>query len=104
MVYTPASTPVAYDAWPTYQELINSGKRVVAFLSAGADTSSVPYLLDEFTNIWETPFDVSGAHHSAEKLADAASMAANRRLVPLHGGSRDGFCRGQDGALLPLFS
>ncbi|GJN89687.1 hypothetical protein Rhopal_002674-T1 [Rhodotorula paludigena] len=57
MVYTPASTPVAYDAWPTYQELINSGKRVVAFLSAGADTSSVPYLLDEFTNIWETPFD-----------------------------------------------
>ncbi|GAA6046402.1 hypothetical protein JCM3770_004901 [Rhodotorula araucariae] len=56
-VYTPSSTPVAYDAWPTYQELISAGTRVVSFLAQNADTSSVPYLLDEFTNIWETPYD-----------------------------------------------
>ncbi|BGP39161.1 hypothetical protein JCM10449v2_003099 [Rhodotorula kratochvilovae] len=56
-VYTPSSTPVAYDAWPTYQELISAGTRVVSFLAQNADTSSVPYLLDEFTNVWETPYD-----------------------------------------------
>ncbi|GAA5844082.1 hypothetical protein JCM9279_003727 [Rhodotorula babjevae] len=55
-VYTPSSTPVAYDAWPTYQELITAGTRVVSFLAQNADTSAVPYLLDEFTNVWETPY------------------------------------------------
>ncbi|TNY21240.1 PLC-like phosphodiesterase [Rhodotorula diobovata] len=54
--YTPSSTPVAYSAWPTYQELIDAGTRVVSFLAQNADTSSVPYLLDEFTNVWETPY------------------------------------------------
>lgn len=57
-VYTPSSTPVAYDAWPTYQELITAGTRVVSFLAQNADTSAVPYLLDEFTNVWETPYGV----------------------------------------------
>ncbi|GAA6031167.1 hypothetical protein JCM8097_004037 [Rhodosporidiobolus ruineniae] len=55
--YTPASVPVAYDAWPTYGELIGNGTRVVSFLAQNADVSEVPYLLDEFTNIWETPYD-----------------------------------------------
>lgn len=57
--YTPTNVPIAYSDWPTYQELIGSGKRVVSFLAQNADISSVPYLLDEFTNIWETPYDVS---------------------------------------------
>ncbi|BGP07212.1 hypothetical protein JCM10049v2_003043 [Rhodotorula toruloides] len=55
--YTPTNVPIAYSDWPTYQELISSGKRVVSFLAQNADFSSVPYLLDEFTNIWETPYD-----------------------------------------------
>ncbi|KAM0788845.1 hypothetical protein ACM66B_002930 [Microbotryomycetes sp. NB124-2] len=54
--YQPTSVPVAYDSWPTLQELIDSGKRVVSFLAQGADMSTAPYLLDEFTHIWETPF------------------------------------------------
>ncbi|GAA6016099.1 hypothetical protein JCM10207_004443 [Rhodosporidiobolus poonsookiae] len=55
--YTPTNVPVAYADWPTYSELISSGKRVVSFLAQNADVSAVPYLLDEFTNIWETPYD-----------------------------------------------
>lgn len=46
MSYVPTSTPVAYNAWPTLQELISSGKRVVSFMDYNADYSSVNYILD----------------------------------------------------------
>jgi hypothetical protein len=59
-VYTPANVPIAYSEWPTLREMINAGTRVVSFLAQNADVSSVPYLIDEFTNIWETPYDVRG--------------------------------------------
>ncbi|GAA5837498.1 hypothetical protein JCM3766R1_006824 [Sporobolomyces carnicolor] len=55
--YTPQSVPVAYDDWPTLGSMISAGGRVVSFLAQGADVSTVPYLLDEFTNVWETPYD-----------------------------------------------
>ncbi|KAM0747439.1 PLC-like phosphodiesterase [Meredithblackwellia eburnea MCA 4105] len=55
--YTPTSVPIAYDDWPTLSTLISSGKRLVSFLAQNADFSSAPYLIDEFTNIWETPYD-----------------------------------------------
>ena len=45
--YTPSSTPVKYDDWPTLQTLISAGSRAVTFLASGADTSTVPYILDE---------------------------------------------------------
>ena len=46
--------------WPTLGDLIDSGKRVIVFLDAGADTDrSVPYILPEFEMIWETPFSVT---------------------------------------------
>ncbi|KAI5477347.1 phospholipase C [Pseudohyphozyma bogoriensis] len=55
--YTPSTVPIAYADWPTLQTLISAGTRLVSFLAQNADVSSVPYLLDEFTNIWETPYD-----------------------------------------------
>ena len=40
--------------------MIDSGKRVVVFMDAGADSDrSVPYILPEFPNGWETPFSVT---------------------------------------------
>jgi len=39
--------------------MIDSGKRLVTFLDNQANLSTVPYLLDEFTNIWESAFDVT---------------------------------------------
>jgi len=56
-VYTPNDYPVQYGSWPTLGSLIDSNQRVISFLASGADYSSVPYLLDEFTHIWETPFN-----------------------------------------------
>lgn len=58
--YVPPSIPVKQSDWPTLGELIDSGKRVVVFLDAGADSDrSVPYILPEFPMIWETPFSVT---------------------------------------------
>ncbi|OJT12759.1 hypothetical protein TRAPUB_10707 [Trametes pubescens] len=62
LAYVPPSLPVKQSDWPTLGELIDSGKRVVVFLDAGADTDrSVPYILPEFQMIWETPFSVTDA-------------------------------------------
>ncbi|KAL9932878.1 hypothetical protein V8E36_008133 [Tilletia maclaganii] len=51
--------------WPTLGSLIDAGTPVVSFLASGAD-DFVPYLIDEFTSIWENrygqltlPFDCS---------------------------------------------
>ncbi|KAG6826451.1 hypothetical protein H0H93_016493 [Arthromyces matolae] len=49
--------PMKYSDWPTLGEMIESGKRVVVFMDAGADTSLVNFILPEFSMIWETPFD-----------------------------------------------
>ncbi|KAI0633661.1 PLC-like phosphodiesterase [Trametes polyzona] len=60
LAYVPPSIPVKQKDWPTLGELIDSGKRVVVFLDAGADSDrSVPYILPEFPMIWETPFSVT---------------------------------------------
>ncbi|KAF8632996.1 hypothetical protein AX15_001593 [Amanita polypyramis BW_CC] len=56
--FVPQSTPLQASQWPTLGSMIDSGKRLVTFLDNGADTS-YPYLLDEFTQIWETAYDVT---------------------------------------------
>lgn len=46
--------PMPQSAWPTLGSMIDSGKRVVVFLDAGADGSDggvVPYILPEFTMV-----------------------------------------------------
>jgi len=57
--YAPPAAIVPSTQWPTLGALIDSGKRLLTFLDNGADFTTVPYLIDEFTNIWETPFDVT---------------------------------------------
>jgi hypothetical protein len=55
-IYQPPKTAMALDDWPTLSEMIISGKRVVTFIDYNFDTDTVPYMLWEFYNIWETPF------------------------------------------------
>ncbi|EEB95538.1 hypothetical protein MPER_05475, partial [Moniliophthora perniciosa FA553] len=56
--YSPEQASLPATGWPTLGSLIDSGKRLLTFLDNGAD-ASVPYLIDEFTNIWETQFSVT---------------------------------------------
>ncbi|KAI0347688.1 PLC-like phosphodiesterase [Trametopsis cervina] len=57
--YTPPSAALPASGWPTLGSLIDGGTRLVSFLAQQADFTQVPYLIDEFTNVWETAFDVT---------------------------------------------
>ncbi|KAF5312302.1 hypothetical protein D9619_002929 [Psilocybe cf. subviscida] len=56
--FKPQTPSLPRTAWPTLGELIDGNTRLLTFLDNGADTTQVPYLIDEFTNIWETAFNV----------------------------------------------
>jgi len=57
--YSPTAAVTPFTDWPTLGSMIDSGQRLLTFLDNGADFTSVPYIIDEFTNIWETAFDVT---------------------------------------------
>jgi len=57
--FAPTAATIPASGWPTLGSMIDSGKRLVTFLDTGADFNSVPYIIDEFTNMWETKFDVT---------------------------------------------
>ncbi|KAJ6109948.1 PLC-like phosphodiesterase [Penicillium sp. IBT 16267x] len=54
--YVPWKIPMSLDDWPTLSEMILTGKRAVVFMDYDANQAEYPYLLDEFSQMWETPF------------------------------------------------
>ena len=44
--------------WPTVASMVSSNKRLVTFLSSGANEEAVPFLLPEFDYIFETDFGI----------------------------------------------
>ncbi|KAF5010009.1 hypothetical protein FDECE_3788 [Fusarium decemcellulare] len=56
-VYHAPYLPMALDDWPTLEDLIIRGKRVIMFIDYVANQKKYPWLLDEFSQVWETPFD-----------------------------------------------
>lgn len=74
--YSPTAAILTEFDWPTLGSMIDANKRLVTFLDNGANFAAVPYIIDgahvsprlvsfysndvfaEFTNIWETKFDV----------------------------------------------
>jgi hypothetical protein len=55
--YIPPKIPMGIDDWPTLASMIIQGKRVVIFMDYDANQTAVPWILDEFSQMWETPFD-----------------------------------------------
>ncbi|QSZ31770.1 hypothetical protein DSL72_001339 [Monilinia vaccinii-corymbosi] len=55
--YVPPQIPMALDDWPTLASMILTGKRVVIFMDYNANQTAYPWVLDEFSQMWETPFD-----------------------------------------------
>ncbi|KAJ9660272.1 hypothetical protein H2201_007018 [Coniosporium apollinis] len=55
-LYTPPTIPLGLPDWPTLSSMILRQKRVVLFMDYMANQTAVPYILDEFIHIWETPF------------------------------------------------
>jgi len=83
--YTPSSSS-AVATWPTLQELISLGTRMMTFVASLSSNSGAAYLMDEFTYIFETPFEVTAASNfscqpnrpSSVENDIAAALASNR--------------------------
>ncbi|KAJ5145478.1 uncharacterized protein N7515_000042 [Penicillium bovifimosum] len=56
LIYSPPKAPMALDDWPTLSEMILKHKRAVFFMDYEANQTSHPWLMDEFSQVWETPF------------------------------------------------
>jgi hypothetical protein len=54
--YSPSSSSTTLSAWPTLGTLIDAGTRVVVFMDYDASFSSVPWIIDEFSNMWEDAY------------------------------------------------
>ena len=94
LAYTPASTTQATTNWPTLQQMITRGTRLVTFV-ANLPTSQntvAPYLLDEFTFVFENPFSVTDATRfscdpdrpGAVSGSPAAALSSNRMFLMNH--------------------
>lgn len=59
MSYSPSNASLSASSWPTLNSMITAGTRLVTFMDNAANFASVPYIIDEFTNVWETAFDIT---------------------------------------------
>ncbi|KAL8674972.1 MAG: hypothetical protein Q9168_000676 [Polycauliona sp. 1 TL-2023] len=80
--YVPPKVPMAVDDWPTLAEMILSQKRVVIFMDYEADQTAVPYILDEFSQMWETPFSPTNRSFpcTQQRPPDLTKEDAEQRL------------------------
>ncbi|TDZ39788.1 putative secreted protein [Colletotrichum spinosum] len=78
--------PMALDDWPTLGELILRGKRVIMFLDYVADQQKYPWLLDEFSQMWESPFDPMDRSFpcTVQRPPDLSEQDARNRLYLLN--------------------
>jgi len=84
-LYEPQYVPQRRDQWPTLGQMILSGKRVVMFMDYQANQTAVPYILDQFSHIWETPFSPTNQTFpcSQERPPGLAEDAARNRWMYL---------------------
>lgn len=57
--YAPPSAETPLSQWPTLGSMIDSGKRLVSFITEIDANPAAPYLLPEFSYVFETPFEVT---------------------------------------------
>lgn len=85
-VYTPSVIPMRVDDWPTLGQLILSGQRVVMFLDYMANQTAYPWLQDQFSQMWETPFDPIDTTFpcTVQRPPDLKPQDARRRLYMMN--------------------
>jgi hypothetical protein len=85
--YVPPKIPMGINDWPTLGAMILTGKRVVIFMDYDANQTAVPWILDEFSQMWETPFDPTDRSFpcTAQRPPDLSTAdAQNRRKSLIH--------------------
>ncbi|KAL1881421.1 hypothetical protein VTK73DRAFT_3939 [Phialemonium thermophilum] len=78
-VYTPTTT-LTMQQWPTLQEMIDSGNRLIVFMDYHTDVDVVPYILNEFAYFFETPFDTTDKDFPECTLDRPAGASAEGRM------------------------
>ncbi|KAH6674541.1 tat pathway signal sequence [Halenospora varia] len=80
--YTPPKIPMGINDWPTLAEMILGGHRVIFFMDYDANQTSVPWILDEFSQMWETPFDPTNSSFpcTVQRPPDLSEADAKNRL------------------------
>ncbi|KAL8807824.1 MAG: hypothetical protein Q9182_000473 [Xanthomendoza sp. 2 TL-2023] len=87
--YAPTSTNAAPTSWPTLNDLISEGKRLVTFVADLTPSTTAPYLLDEFTFIFENPYSVTSLSNFSctvqrpEIIQGQSSVAVQSGRLPL---------------------
>ena len=93
--YTPPSTTTPPAQWPTLQQMISNGTRLVTFIASlnSGDTpaagSSTSYLMDEFNFVFENPYQITSLTNFSCTANRPTSVAGNtpaalsQHLMPL---------------------
>ncbi|KAJ5707336.1 tat pathway signal sequence [Penicillium malachiteum] len=81
-VYEPWKIPMSLDDWPTLSDMILRGKRAVVFMDYEADQDEYPYILDEFSQMWETPFSPINRKFpcTVQRPTDITTAQAKKRM------------------------
>ncbi|KAG8677243.1 hypothetical protein FPOAC2_03363 [Fusarium poae] len=81
-VYQAPYLPMSLEDWPTLESMIVRGKRVIMFIDYVSDQKKYPWLLDEFTQMWETPFDPLDRDFpcTVQRPPDLSEKSAKNRL------------------------
>jgi len=80
MAYVPPQAPMTREDWPTLREMLDSGKRLVVFIDKGAEEGSVPYLLPQFSMMWEDEFDPTNGKFPCKVDRTSGSLAPAQQL------------------------
>ena len=80
--YVPPSTTTALATWPTLQEMIDRNTRLVTFVASLETNAVAPYLLDEFTFVFENNYNVTSlSDFSCEANRPAAVQGQTAQAV-----------------------
>ena len=80
--YVPPKNPMGRGDWPTLGNMILTNQRVVVFMDYEANQGEVPYILDQFIHVWETPFDPTSREFPCviDRPPDLSEEAAEPRM------------------------
>jgi len=80
MAYVPPHTPMMREDWPTLRKLLDSGRRLVVFMDKGAEDGSVPYLLPQFTMMWEDEYDPTNSEFPCKVDRTSGHLSPSQQL------------------------